>query len=207
MTLDHPALPTVLRLFAVLLPFGAAIRLLGFLFRALEEVEFQIMLTRFLRPAARFLAAGVVIALGFGVAGVVGSMLVAFVGLTAFALWLAFTETPLRPATSRVTVEVVEFYDYAVPNSFKQFGSLFRNRVDVLLIGSFLTADATGIFNVALFLSSLIAIPLIAFNQLLPPITSRLYSDGQHATLNRVYSTVTRLVGTITLLIAVPLFV
>jgi len=113
--------------------------------------------------------------------------------------------TPASPPV--VTAEVLEFYDYAVPNSFKQFGSLFRNRVDVLLVGFFLRADAGCLYTVALFLSSLIAIPLVAYNQLLPPMASRLHSAGQHVTLNRVYSTVTRLVVTITLLLAIPLFV
>lgn len=206
-TLDNPALPPTLRLFAVLLPFGAALRLLGFLFRALEEVEVQMLLLRILRPAVQFVAAAVAISLGYSVSGVVGSMVIGFALLTVFAVWLARAVAPVRPATPTSFAEVVEFVDYAAPNSVKQLGSLFRNRVDVLLIGFFLTASAAGIYNIALFLTSVIAIPLIAFNQLLPPVASRLYTEGREDTLNDVYSTITRLVFTITLLIAIPQFV
>lgn len=77
----------------------------------------------------------------------------------------------------------------------------------MLLIGWLLTATAAGIYNVALFLTSLITIPLLAFNQLFPPVASRLYAEGEHEKLDSLYSTVTRLTFTVTVVVAVTQFV
>ena len=67
-------------------------------------------------------------------------------------------------------------------------------RVDVVLIGIFLTATAAGIYNVVLLIVALAAIPLAAFNQMMPPVASDLHSNGQTETLDAVYTTVVRLI-------------
>jgi len=86
-------------------------------------------------------------------------------------------------------------------------GSVLRSRIDVVLIGVFLTSTAAGIYNVVLLLVGLAGIPLGAFNQLLPPVASDLYSDDKVGVLDDVYSTVTRLVVTFTIPVLAVLFV
>jgi len=203
MTIGHPAFPPVLRLFAVVLPFDVFSRLLAFLFRALEMPRYQVLITRVLRPGGRLVAAGVAVLLGLSVAGVVGALAVAAAVVAGIALWLSIVRTGLRPSFSADRGEAAEFYNHAGPNTLSRFGKIFQSRIDVILVGFLLSADAAGIYNIAFFVTSIIAIPLLAFNQLLPPIASKLYADGKHATLNAVYSNVTRLVLTGTMMLAV----
>jgi len=75
-------------------------------------------------------------------------------------------------------------------------GKVFQNRVDVLLVGALLTATAAGVYNVVLVLIAIAWIPLLSFNQLLPPVASELYADGRTETLNAVYTSVTRQIVT-----------
>jgi len=206
-TIRHSAFPTVLRFLGVLLPLYAFVRLISFQFRAIERIEYRVLLNRFAWPVARLVAVSIAVAMGYAVVGVVGAIVLAGGAVVLLGGWLAATRTSHRPRLDVSREELVTFYDYALPNTFKTIGQLLRSRVDVILIGWFLTASAAGIYNVALFLTSLITIPLIAFNQLLPPIASRLYADGKVDRLQAIYSTVTRLVFTITLLLATIQFV
>jgi O-antigen/teichoic acid export membrane protein len=207
LTIGHPAFPLVLRLFAVLFPFDVFTRLLAFLFRALEMPEYQVLIRRVVRPGCRLAAVGIAVVLGFSVAGVVGALVVASAVTAGIAAWLSVARTSVRPSFEPARSEAVEFYDHAGPNTLSRFGKLFQSRIDVILIGFLLTADAAGIYNLSLFLTSIIAIPLIAFNQLLPPIASKLYAEGKRGTLNAVYGSVTRLIVTGTMVLAVTGFV
>jgi len=78
----------------------------------------------------------------------------------------------------------------------EQSRKVFQNRVDVLLVGALLTATAAGVYNVVLVLIAIAWIPLLSFNQLLPPVASELYADGRTETLNAVYTSVTRQIVT-----------
>lgn len=206
-TLDHPTLPIVLRLFAVLVLFDVAIRLSSTVFRALGMIEYHLAVTLILRPATRLVGIVAALAVGSGVIGVVA----AFVAMTAIVAvltaWLLTSRTPIRPAGGASRAEAREFINYAGPNALSKVGSLFQNRIDVLLVGFLLTAQAAGVYNLALFLMSLLAVPLFAFNQLLPPIVSELYAEGEVEMVNEVYGAVTRLIVTLTAPIAVVTFV
>jgi O-antigen/teichoic acid export membrane protein len=204
--IDHPAFVGVLRLFAVMLPAFAFVRLIANLFRTLELVEYQTLLMRVGIPAARLLAVLVALLLGLSVFGVVGAIVLATTVLAALSFGLVLRRTDLR-ADRPTLSESAEFYNHSVPTAATQIGAVLRNRIDVLLIGFFLTADAAGIYNVALVLTGFIFLPLIAFNALLPAVASDLYTDGRHAALQSVYSIATRWVVTATLPIAVVVFV
>jgi len=100
--------------------------------------------------------------------------------------------TGIRPTLRVGRGDVRRFYEYAAPVAMSSLGKVFQNRVDVLLVGALLTAVAAGIYNVVLVLVSIAWIPLLSFNQLLPPVASDLYATGRVDTLNAVYSSVTR---------------
>ncbi|MEF8839156.1 MAG: oligosaccharide flippase family protein [Haloarculaceae archaeon] len=110
--------------------------------------------------------------------------------------------TGVRPRLRGAAGEARRFYDHATPNALTGVSMLLRTRIDVLLIGFFLAdaapAEATGIYNVALLLVGLVAIPLLAFNQLMLPVASRLWEEGEFETLNAVYTSITRLIVTTT---------
>jgi len=193
----------VLRAFAVLLPVLTFVWQVGNVFRSLERLESQVVIVRVLRPVAQLLAVGTAFALGFAVLGVIGSIVVALVGVLAVAVALSRSKLSIRPRPPKFRGEAREFYNFALPNVLSTFGALLRSRVDVLLIGALLAAEGAGIYNIALFLTGLVALPLMSINQLFPPVASRLYSDGDIETLRATYSTATRWILTAGLFVAV----
>jgi O-antigen/teichoic acid export membrane protein len=202
-TAKDPQFVLVLRIFAVLLPVLVFVWQLGNIFRSLERIEYQVLIVRFLRPGAQLLAVVAAFAVGLSVLGVVAAIIVGLSAVLVAAFVLSLRKLSIRPSLPRSRDELREFYNYALPNSLSNLGALLRSRVDVLLIGALLTADAAGIYNIALFLSGLVALPLLSINQLFPPVASRLYSDGDIETLQATYSTATRWIVTAALLIGI----
>lgn len=199
MTIEHSVFPPVLRLFAVGLVLTAFVRMHTASLRAAKAANGEVLLKRILRPGARLIGVATAMALGYSVIGVVG-VLVVTVGILAVAAYPVTTAiTGVRPTFRQLSSEARHFFDHAVPSALSRIGGLFRTRVDVLLIGIFLTTTAAGVYNVVLVLVQIMAIPLLSFNQLLPSVASDLYFDDKIKVLNEVYATVTRLVVTATL--------
>lgn len=203
LTVAQGSFVRVLRLFALTLPLFAFVLQLGNVFRSVEEIEYQILILRFLRPGTQLLAVVAAVALGYSVFGIVTAIVLGLSVATATAVYLAWTRLPIKPALPRDVSELREFFGYALPNSLATLGAVMRSRIDVLLIGAFLTADAAGVYNIALFLTGFIALPLMSINQLFPPVASRLYSDGDIEALQATYSTATRWLVTAALAIGV----
>lgn len=190
--IDHSAFPPVLRLFAILVPINVFINLFSNLFRALELIEYQVLILRLLRPLARLLSVAVAFFAGYSVVGTVAAIGLGLLGVFLTAATLSLARTQLRPSLRGLRSEARAFFNYALPNSLASIGGLLRNRVDVLLIGFVLTPSAAGIYNIALFLTSFIALPLTSFNQLFPPIASKLYANDDIDELQVAYSSITR---------------
>lgn len=197
-TIAHSEFPAALRLFAVLLVLLAFVRMHAVTFRAMKSANGEVVFRRLLRPAARLIGAVGAIALGYSVVGVVGGLIVTL-GILAVAGYPAVIAfTGVRPTVRGLGSEAARFYDHAIPSAIGNVGKLLRLRIDVLLIGWLLTAVAAGIYNVVLLIVGLAAIPLVAFNQLMPPVASELHANSRTDTLNEVYTVVSRLIVTAT---------
>jgi O-antigen/teichoic acid export membrane protein len=201
--IDQSRFPPVLRIFAILLPINVFINLFSNLFRSLELIEYQVLVLRILRPGARLLSVAVAFWAGYSVVGTVAVIGLGTVGVFLTAATLSLVRTDIRPSLRGVRSEAWAFFNYALPNSLASIGGLLRNRVDVLLIGFVLTPAAAGIYNISLFLTSFIALPLTSFNQLFPPIASKLYTNDDIDELQAAYSSITRWIFSGALLIGV----
>jgi len=205
-TLDDPQFVGVLRLFALLLVFDTLGRLLYSTFRSLERMKYEVLSNRLVRPALRLGAAAIALALGFSIMGVMVALVVASLLTLGVTLYLLFTRFELRPSISTEQTsrsEVYEYYNFSIPLTLNDAGRLLMKRVDVLMVGFFLSSSAVGIYNIAVLLGGLITIPLVAFNQLFPPIASRLYSNGDVDKLNSLYNTVTRWIFTVSFIMVI----
>lgn len=198
LTINQPVFPTTLRLFGALLVASAFVRMHAASLKAAKSARGEVLLNRICYPTSRLFGALVAVGLGYSVVGVIGAIVVAVSILSVVAYPLTVRSTGLRPTYRGLTANAVHFFDHAVPNALGRIGMLFRTRIDVVLIGVLLTATDAGVYNVVLVLVSIAAIPLYAFNQLMPPVASELYSSDEVATLNSVYSSVTRLTVTVT---------
>lgn len=201
-TLGEPLFADVLRLFAAMLVFDTMRRVLNSTFRSLERLEYQVLVDQLARPAARLGAVGLALAVGLEFYGVMASLVAASLLALGLAAAIFLSRVELRPTLDPRTAsreEVVEYYNFSVPLMLKDAGSILRSRVDVLMVGYFLSSTAVGIYNVCLLVSGMIGLALSAFNQLFPPVASRLYANGDVRELNELFGIVTRWTVTIML--------
>ncbi len=207
MTLRHPAFPPTLGLFGVLVGLAGLVRIHGSLLRAVGSARGEVAFNRILHPVGRFVGAAGALVLGVSVVGVAGGM-VASVGMIAVVGFpLVIRATSIRPTLRGSRAVLTRFYNHAAPVALSSIGKVFQSRIDVLLVGALLSATAAGTYNVVLVLVSITWIPLLAFNQLLPPIASDLHAADRTRTLNAVYSAVTRLIVTAVVPLIAVLFV
>ena len=208
LTLDNPMMTDVIRLFAIALPFRELGETIGMVFQSIEMQGHQMLTSSVGLQVFRLAAIAVAIALGATFIGIIAAMVVAWVLAFGFGLLLLFSRTSFRPTFGKSSKdELVEFYDFSVPLTLTQAGSVLQSRVDILMVGFFLSGSAVGIYNVAAVLSRFLSMPLTGFSQLFPPIASGLYARGEIAELESMYSQITRWSFTLSLLPSIAVMI
>ena len=195
-TVTEPAFTPVMRLFGLLVGLLGLVMIVAAIFRAIGSARGEVLFNKLLRPSARLVGATLALALGYSVVGVAGAMVVCMLALVVIGVPASTRSTGIVPRVHGIRSEARRFYNHAGPVAMSSLGKVFQNRVDILLVGALLTAVDAGTYNVVLVLISITWIPLLSFNQLLPPVASDLYADDQMETLNAVYSSATRLIVT-----------
>ncbi|NHN46222.1 flippase [Halostella sp. JP-L12] len=202
-TLEDPVFVGVLRITAIVIPFNTIAMITFAIFKGIERMDYNVGVSSVARPLFRLLFLGGAVVLGASIYGVVAALVVSsFVTMTV-ALAVLKSKTTLGKPAHPTKAEIKRYYDFSLPLTFNQIGNFLYNRVDILMVGFFLSSSAVGIYNVAVAVSSILSLPLAGFNQLFPSIASRLYHNGQHSELESVYASVTRMTFTIALLPAI----
>jgi len=204
LTFDTPIFVDVLRLFAVILVFDTFAKVLYAVFKSSERMDLEVVSNRLLKPVSRLV--GVVLALSVG--GSLFSVMVALVAASgvvlAVAVYLLVSRFDVRPRLGSATrSQTYEFYNFSVPVAFTDVGDILLRRTDILMVGYFFTSTVVGFYNVSVLVALLLALPLAAFNQLFPPIASRLYGEGDIEQLDSLYGTVTRWTFTASFIVAI----
>ncbi len=201
-TLDNSLLTDVLRIFAVVLPFKSVLALTNAIFRGQERMELQVITDNIARPVFELLVVLIAILLGYSLLGVVYALAIGSILLAAFAISLLLAKTEIYPqiVASRTKSDIHRFYNYSVPLTLKDVGQYLYKRVDVLMVGFFLLEADVGIYQIAILIAGFLTLPLSGFNQLFPPVASRLYSNDNMNGLNQIYKKITRWALTISLI-------
>jgi O-antigen/teichoic acid export membrane protein len=206
-TLDNPLLTDIVRVFAIVLPFYSISLVTLGVFRSLEVLKYQVFVRDMATPAIKLVFIGVALAAGYSLFGVAAAIGASVIVVLLISIYLLFSRTRVRPALDGYSEKAQEYYNFTLPLTMKDVGGLVMSRVDILMIGFLLSEQAVGIYNIAFLLSGLLVFPVRAANQLVPPIISRLYEDGDREQLQSVYSTLARWVLTVTLLPMVGILV
>ena len=123
------------------------------------------------------------------------------------AISILYSRTDIRPTGERSRGSVSEFYNFSLPLTLKDLGQKLYTRVDILMVGFFLSGAAVGVYRVSILLTTFLTLPLSGINQLFPPIASGLYSDNKVEELESIYQTVTRWTLTVVIPAALVLIV
>jgi len=186
-----PELATYLPAFALLLPTGALIKLCGQFLRGHQEVARRTVVTHFVQLPAKIV---VTVALfGFGwrlpayVAGEVAGQLLTVALLAVLALRFLPARTAGPPP--RLGREVAAYAASVTGLGFLRF---FASRVDVLLVGVFLTSDRVGIFSIAVATAAFVPTLLTSLNSIFGPMIAHLHARGETPMLERLLRTTTK---------------
>ncbi|GAA5063914.1 flippase [Haladaptatus pallidirubidus] len=203
LTLKNPLLTDVLRILALVLPFTTLSNILQTVFKALELPEYQVLLMNVVTPTVRLLLIAVPIFLGYKLLSVVAASVAASIVVFVATVSLFASRTAFRPTLRGSRGDVVEFYNYSLPLTLTQAGAILANRIDLLMVGIFISEGSTvGIYKAALVVAGMLVLPLSAFNQIFPPVASRLYTNGKTAELQSLYQQLTRWIFTVALFFA-----
>jgi O-antigen/teichoic acid export membrane protein len=199
LTLEEPLFVNVLRVGAIVLPFSTLSNIIFSSFKAIERIEYNVAVSNIIQPILRLIFVGGAVLWGYSVIGAVAGLV--FAGILTFSVSIAvlIRKTDLGLFQQPTRSEFKRYYDFSLPLTFNQIGSFLYNRVDVLMVGFLLSGAAVGVYNIAIMVAGILMLPLSAFNQLFPPIASKLYHRGDYTELENVYRTVTRWVFTISL--------
>lgn len=201
LTFEEPLLTDVLRIFAVFVVFHTVTRSIGSVFQSLERQGYKMLVTSITPRVFRILGTAIALFVGASLVGVTAAIVAASALTLGVALVLFFSRTPFRPTLGSSREETVTFYNVSLPLTFVDAGRMLYRKVDVLMLGFLLSASSgVGIYYFATLVASMLRLPLTGFNQLFPPIASRLHSNGEHEELQSLYALVTRWTFTIALL-------
>ncbi|WP_227379169.1 flippase [Haladaptatus halobius] len=203
LTLKNPLLTNVLRILALVIPFTTLSNILQTVFKALELPEYQVLLMNIVTPSVQLLFIAIPILLGYKLLGVVAASVAAGVVVFIATVSLFASRMTLRPTLRGSRSDIVEFYNYSLPLTLTQAGAILANRIDLLMVGIFISQGSTvGIYKAALVVAGMLVLPLSAFNQIFPPVASRLYTNGKMAELQSLYQQITRWIFTVALFLA-----
>lgn len=205
-TLSDPLFTDVLRVAAVVIVFNTLADIVLSVFKSIERMDYNVAVSSVVEPGTRLVFVGGAVLLGYSLIGAVAGLVMSGALTTLVAIVLLHERTHLISVEVPKRETITEYYNYSVPLTFNRLGSFLYNRVDILMVGYFLSGSAVGVYNVAVLVSSLLSLPLTAFNQLFPPIASRLYHKGEFGELESMYGTVTRWTFTITLFPGIAAF-
>ena len=198
-----PALGGYFLLFSLIMLFGATSTFLGQVMAGYQDVGRRTVITHFLGTPANILFAVALISLGFGLGGYLAAQVASGFLVMALLAVLVWKMTPAEArhtgGIGRMDKAVVSFSAAAFVLTGVQF---VLAQADTVVLGLYLHAKQIGIYAVAMALVGFVPVALQSVNQILSPTIAELYAAGKHALLQRLYSTLTRLVVTLTLPLA-----
>ncbi len=197
--LHKERLPSVLKVFALGVPFAAVLTVLVSIIKGFQSMRYFVYVKNFFEPWATFLFALVFIFSGFRLMGVVGAWvagIAASIGLGWFYLQKLFPVTDRTTKAVYPKRELILFSLPLLPVGLFHIGMI---RMDALILGFFKTSHEVGVYSAALQTSMVTLIILDSFNTIFTPMISDLYNKGENQKLEGLFKTVTKWTFTLTL--------
>jgi O-antigen/teichoic acid export membrane protein len=195
-TIDDPVFVDVLQLTVIIIPFNTLSNITLSIFKSIERMDYNVQVSSVLNPIVRLIFIGGAVLLGYSITGAAVGLIITSIIVFTAGILILITKTDLGRLRRPTMNQAKEYYNFSVPLTLAKSGSILYKRVDVLMVGFLLSSVAVGIYNLAVILSTIIALPLTGFQQLFPPIASRLYNNDKYDKLENTYSTVTRWIFT-----------
>ncbi|MCX9012408.1 MAG: flippase [Candidatus Methanoperedens sp.] len=186
----HLEQSTVLKLFAVAIPFLTVIEILSYIFigfnRIKEKVFFRDILMYLLRVSCIVFA----FILGFGFLGMMYAYL-----LPTVIVAVVFAGYAVKKLSIQLKDNVVirkKLFRFSIPLLVTFLSTVIIIRADTLMLGYFKTSEIVGLYNTAVPIAQLLPIFLTSMGFIYVPISSQLYSKNLVEEMRRNYAVLTK---------------
>lgn len=203
-----PELSLPLRILATGLPFSALTTVFISLFRGLEKVEVGVYFANFLLPSI-FLVLILVVILwwDFGFTGVIyaylASILFTFIAISIYTRKKLPFPLIRKTGNSSMGKELLVF---SLPLLATGVVGTVMNYTDTLMLGNMMMPGDVGLYNTAVPLARLLALPVTALLIIYTPVISGLYARNLMNEIKRNYIIITKWISSLVLPLFLVLF-
>lgn len=199
-----PELSGVLFFFAAALPFAVLCSVLLGALQAFQTVRYTVWVKYIWEPAGKFMLAALALALGWGLYGVLGGMVVVFAVSAFIALVCLMRAIPapgrrMESGAGRIRALAL----FCAPLILSNLFGILAPRSDMLILGYWVHGEQVGIYNAAFQTSAVIALVLAAFDTAVAPMIGNFVDGREPGPMKTLYQATSRWALTLTL----PIFV
>jgi O-antigen/teichoic acid export membrane protein len=203
---NKPFMETVLKAFAVTLPFFTFMMMVLWATQGFQTVTYASYVQQMIRPALFLALVPVFYLLGAGIVGTVAAYGASMLLGSVFAVYyLRKLFPPLFDNKVPARFETRELFAVSVPMSITTGAQYLNTWSAVWVMGAFAAAGPVGIFTAAARTATLSTIVRFAFSGIFSPIISSFYARGELEDLGRLYKDVSRWIFTGAFAIFLPI--
>lgn len=192
-----PIMETVLRAFAVALPFFTFMMMVLWATQGFQTVTYASYVQQMIRPALYLLLLPVFYLLGAGLVGVITAYGISMLlGAVIGVYFLRRLFPPLLDQKVGPKFETKDLFAVSVPMSITTGAQYLNTWSAVWIIGFFAAGAPVGIFTAAARTATLSTIVRFAFSGIFSPIISSLHAQGDREDLGRLYKDISRWIFT-----------
>lgn len=192
---DRPMLTPALRIVGFTLPLIAISQACISATKAKMHMEYDALLNGFLRPVLLLGASVVFWKLKPELESLMWAQLVAYAGMTAFAVRGFAKHYEIAPLLSAMRTRIFdrEVLQFAIPQSLNMTLNKYLGRLDVMMLGAMGHTDfELGLFGAAAMITINIREVKLIFSGALGPVVARHHANGERDAFSDVLSRVTR---------------
>jgi O-antigen/teichoic acid export membrane protein len=201
-----PFMETVLRAFAITLPFFTFMMMVLWATQGFQTVTYASYVQQMIRPALFLALVPVFYLLGAGIIGTVAAYGTSmFLGSLVAVYYLRKLFPRLFDGKVPAKFETRELFAVSVPMSITTGAQYLNTWSAVWVMGAFAAAGPVGVFTAAARTATLSTIVRFAFSGIFSPIISSFYARGELEDLGRLYKDVSRWIFTGAFAIFLPI--
>ena len=194
---DAPIMATVLRAFAITLPFFTFMMMVLWATQGFQTVTYASYVQQMIRPALYLVLLPVFYVIGAGIVGVIAAYgLSMLLGSVLAVYYLRKLFPPLFDRKVRPKFETKDLFSVSIPMSITTGAQYLNTWSAVWVLGFFAAGAPVGIFTAAARTATLSTIVRFAFSGIFSPIISSLHTQGDRENLGRLYQDISRWIFT-----------
>ncbi|PQP33280.1 hypothetical protein C6A36_00010 [Desulfobacteraceae bacterium SEEP-SAG10] len=195
-----PELGSIIKLLSLSIPFESLMRILLASTRGLKLMQYVAYTEHLTRVGIRFLfAIFFLFGMGLGLEGVA----LAYVASSIFAAGLAFYYAnkliSVLDTKTRPLFEIKNLLNFSIPMVFTVLIYDLMSRVDILMLGVFVSSSEVGIYTIAVRIIMLAQVVFMAFQPIFQPFVAELHDKKEFERLSNLLKVLTQWSVTISL--------